>query len=178
MLRHGIWQKTKATKDSIPVLLKSSRTDRLHAYAGLTKLFELYQQENTIVGYQAFIKDFPNTPQAITALKAIHRLGLQRAEVMNTVKGYDAYVTSFKNSAYNKQAIQKAKSLALNQLQHTLTDKLSLVYWTDKQQQKELTARKLYNQMRQAEKQQQMLVVDRNNFLLEQSPFYRNPSRH
>ena len=142
-----------------------------YAYDALDKLFNLYQQENLITGYQGFIKNFPNAPQAISALKAIHLLGFQRAIKNNTVSGYDAYILGFKNSIHSEEAIQKAKSLALSQLDNSLNSKLSLAYWTNKQEQKEMKARKLYNEMRQAEKNNQILLLDRNYFLLKQTLF-------
>lgn len=162
--------KNKSNKKMFTSIIKV-RPKGKYSYDALIKLFELYKKENLIVGYQEFMKNFPNAPQAIKALKSIHKLGFQRAVKLNTVKGYDTYILNFKGSTYIEKAKQKAKDLEVDKIHNELNDKLSLSYWTSGQERKESVARKLYNEMRKAEKYDNTLLFERNYYLLEQNLF-------
>ncbi|QTA80220.1 Uncharacterized protein dnl_25160 [Desulfonema limicola] len=96
-------QTWKDVKDSgsIPKLMSfiKAAPGGPNSLEALDRLFNLYRNENTILGYQEYIRAFPNSPQAVDALQGIFRLAFERAgslaEKENSVPFFDEYIRTF-----------------------------------------------------------------------------------
>ena len=123
-----------------------------HSLEALERLFGLYQKEDIVLGYQEYIKNFPNSPQAVDALQAIFRITFQRAvthaDKLNSVKFFDEYIRTFPTSPYMEEANRKAEEMERQAVNETI-DTFSIGnMFSSRQDQKETIARKLYNEMR------------------------------
>ena len=141
----------------------------------LDKLFALYQKEDTILGYQNYIKEFPNSPQAVKALQEIFRLAFQRAtkhaDKLNSVKFFDEYIRTFPTSPYLEKVNQKAEEMEYQAVNETLDTFTLKKVFSSKQEQKETVARKMYNEMRFWQGKNQLLISQRKYNLLQKNIF-------
>lgn len=146
-----------------------------HSLEALDLLFACYQQENTILGYQEYIKAFPNSPQAVNALEAIFRLAFDRAvkhaDKLDSVAFFDEYIRTFPTSPHVEAANRKAEEMEFSAIENTLEDFSIGNLFSSKQDQKETIARKLYNEMRHWQRQNEMLISQRKYNLLQKSVF-------
>ncbi|MBF0229690.1 MAG: hypothetical protein HQK63_08905 [Desulfamplus sp.] len=146
-----------------------------HSMEALDILFSLYQQENTILGYQDYIKAFPNSPQAVSALEGIYRLAFERAKTqadkLKSVAFFDEYIRTFPTSPYIEEAVSKAEAMEYESIQETIDSFTVKNVFSSKQEQKEAVARKLYNEMRKWQKQNQLLIGQRKYNLLRKDIF-------
>ena len=151
------------------------RPNGVYSQVALDQLLVLYQQENTILGYQELIKAFPNTAQAAKALNAIYKLAYERAQKHanddQNVKIYDAYIQTFPASPYLKEVVKKAETLEYQSISDTLNGFSISNLFSDKQQQKETLARKLYNEHRRLQQKGQWLIAQRKYNLLQKTDF-------
>ncbi len=146
-----------------------------YALEALDRLFALYKTENTILGYQAYIEAFPNSPRAVDALQGIFRVAFERAskhaDKLNSVKFFDEYIRTFPTSPQVEAANRKAGEMEYQAIEETL-DKFSIGnLFSSKQGQKETIARKLYNEMRFWKRQNQLLISQRKYSLLQKNLF-------
>jgi len=146
-----------------------------YSLEALEKLFALYEIEDTILGYQDFIKAFPNSPQAVKALQAIYRLAFERAvkhaDKLNRVNYFDEYIQTFPTSSYLEEANRKAEEMEYQAIEETLEQFSIKNVFSSKQEQKESVARKLYNEMRFWQRKNALLIGQRKYNLLQKNIF-------
>lgn len=141
----------------------------------LDKLLDLYQEENTILGYREFLKNFPNSPQAPQALEGIFKLAFERAtkhaDKLKSVTIYDEYIHTFPTSPYLPAVIKRAEELEYQSIVETLGELKLEKSFSDRQQQKETIARKLYNEMRQLQRNGDVIISQRKYNILQNELF-------
>lgn len=146
-----------------------------HSLEALDRLFELYREEDTILGYQEYIRDFPNSPKAVDALQSIFRLALRRAvthaDKLDSVDFFDEYIRTFPTSPYLEEANRKAEEMEYAAITDTLGGISLGNLFSNRQQQKETIARKLYNEMRFWQRNGQLLIGQRKYNLLQKDLF-------
>ncbi|MGK5091272.1 hypothetical protein WDW89_04545 [Deltaproteobacteria bacterium TL4] len=146
-----------------------------HSMDALDSLLALYKKENTILGYQEYLTDFPNSPQAVDALNGVYSVAYNRA-VEHAAKKVDPsildeYIRTFPGSSYLEQANTKAEEVeykaVIREIEGISLNKL----FTSKQEQKETVARRLYNEMRQTQQKKEFLIGQRKYSLLQKEMF-------
>ncbi|MDM8516299.1 hypothetical protein QUF76_08885 [Desulfobacterales bacterium HSG16] len=146
-----------------------------YSLEALDRLFDLYQKEDTILGYQYYIKEFPNSPQAVRALEGIFRLAFERAEKhagkLNSVKFFDEYIRTFPTSPHLEEISRKAEKMEYQAIDETLESFSIGNLFSSRQRQKETIARKLYNEMRSWQRKNELLIAQRKYSLIRKEIF-------
>ncbi|SEH04768.1 hypothetical protein [Candidatus Venteria ishoeyi] len=121
-------------------------------------LFLLSRELDTIQGYLRLMEDFPNTPEAVQALLRIHEIAFSRAQEKHQPDIYDAFVQTFTGAKQIPQVIELAYQ----------AEKTNLITQDEKTTDSghERLARRLFNEVREAEKANNVLVMDRKYRLL------------
>jgi hypothetical protein len=126
-------------------------------------IFELIKASDKVADYVRFMERFPNTVEALEALLRVQELAFARAKQANNPVIYDAFVTTFPGAKQIPEAIQLALAVERKAVE---AEDQKVDYETH-----ERLARRLYNEARLAEKEQQSLVVARRYGLLNEERF-------
>ncbi len=126
-------------------------------------IFKLVKTSDKVADYVHFMETFPNTVEAMEALLRVQELAFVRAKQANDPVIYDAFVTTFQGAKQVPEALQLALAA---ERKAVAEEEQNANYETH-----ERLARRLFNEARLAEKEQNSLVAARRYALLTEERF-------
>ncbi|CAN2047136.1 putative Chromosome partition protein Smc [Candidatus Magnetomoraceae bacterium gMMP-13] len=137
------------------------------SFMAVTEEYKLFQEVDTISEYERFIKKFPNTPEAVTAMERIHQIAFKRAQQADESVVYDQYVRNFPYAKQITIVINLAKTAESRELQLEKEGWNSIIsFFSNGQEERETTARRIFNEARQAEKNNELFITERKYEIL------------
>ncbi len=122
----------------------------------INALFKVIQAANDMEKYQKFMEEFPDVVESIEALLKLQELAFERATQAHDPLVFDAFVTTFPGAKQIPQAIDLAFQAAQQAIEK----------YKDNHDQHENMARRLFNEARVAEKENNTLLSSRHYRLL------------
>lgn len=148
--------------------LKLRSQSPLNAQA-IHAVYQLTRKLDTIQAYLRFMNDFSNTPEAVQALLRVHEIAFQRAKKKHDPEVYDAFVQTFTGAKQIPQVIKLAYTSEQASLKAEINgDWYNLLNKFYVDENRERVARRVFNQARDAEKNNKLLAAERKYRLLDE----------
>ena len=134
-------------------------------------IYEQKSELDTIAGYRKFIDRFPNSAEAVNALLRIHEIAFERAQEVNEPDVFDAFVVAFPAAEQTSDAIALAAQREPELVEEELR---ALERAAAADEKRERIARRLYNEARMAETNDDYWIAVRKYDILETNKAFRD----